>query len=243
MTTNNKSDTKINSVQVSLIATATTLPPSTNSHLHKQHTLLSESFFVSVPKQARDHQDIFRLHIPSNIVPTFTNTLGKYIDISYQVNIRVGGTSTCGGGGGWFTTGNHVSNTISLPITIATVPPAYPIGISIQEQGNELPGFIPNVESPLPSPVNYPADSRAYSVSPSNSFEVRGGGDELEDDYFSLNNSTSMQQDASGHLMVPENASRRKSSSSASSSNMSELSETATLASNNRTRVETAVTH
>jgi hypothetical protein len=233
MTTNNKSDTKISSVQVSLTAIATTLPPTDSTYYHKQHTLLTEAFFISIPKQARDHQEIIKFHIPSNLVPTFTNKLGKYIDISYEVMIMMGSTSS----GGWFQQG-VISNKISLPITIATVPPAYPIGISIHEAaGQELPTFIPNIESPLPSPIHYPAD-RAYSVSPSNSFQMTGGDDLLEDDDFSLN-----RQDASGHLMVPDNTTRRKSSAS-SSSNMSDTSESATLAStNNLSRIETAVTH
>lgn len=193
MTTNNKSDTKISSVQVSFNAVATTLPSSdavSTPYVHKEHTLLTESFFVTIPKQAHNHQDIFQFTIPNNVVPTFTNKLGKYIDIAYEVIIMMGaGTSQ-----GWFS--GYVSNTISLPITVATVPPAYPISLQVHDNVDaELPCFIPNIESPLPSPVHYPAD-RAYSVSPSGSFQMR---DDLEDDDFSLN-----RQDASGHLMVPD---------------------------------------
>jgi hypothetical protein len=216
MTTNNKSDTKISSVQVSLSAVATTLPPtdSVNTpYIHKEHTLLTESFFVSIPKQAQNHQDIFQFTIPSHIVPTFTNKLGKYIDIAYEVMIMMGAASN----GSWFS--GHVSNTISLPITIATVPPAYPIAINVHENVDaELPCFIPNIESPLPSPVHYPAD-RAYSVSPSGSFQMR---DDLDDDDFSLN-----RQDASGHLMVPDNIRRASTGSDI------------TLAANSLSRLET----
>lgn len=98
-----------------------------------------------------------------------------------------------------------MANTITLPILITTVPPDYPIHVTVHEN-NELPTFIPNIESPLPSPVNYPAD-RAYSVSPSNSFQIEDDSDMVEEDSFSLNET---QQDASGHLMVPETT-RRKS--------------------------------
>lgn len=223
MTTNNKSDTKISSVQVLFTAISTTLHPTdpvNTPYQQKQHSLLTETFFVSIPKQAKNHQDIFRFHVPSNIVPTFTNKLGKYIDISYEVIIQIDGTTFSashqnGNGnnhsGSWFGNGNtHISNTISLPIIIATVPPYYPISITVHDNvESELPSFIPNVESPLPSPVTYPAD-RAYSVSPSCSFQMNSG-DDLEEDGFSLNNNNL--QDASGHLMVPD-PTRRKSSSS-----------------------------
>lgn len=223
MTTNNKSDTKISSVQVLFVAIATTLPPTDSINTpyhHKQHTLLSETFFVSIPKQAKNHQDIFRFDVPSNIVPTFTNKLGRYIDMSYEVHIVMGASAS---NGNWFS--GYVSNTISLPVIIATVPPAYPIGIIVHENtDSELPTFIPNVESPLPSPVNYPAD-RAYSVSPSHSFQMR---DDLEDDDFSLNH----QQDASGHLMVPDTTNRRKS-------NSTDISDGSTLANNSLDRIET----
>lgn len=203
MMTNNKSDTKISSVQVSLNAVATTLSPTDSvsiPYIHKEHTLLTESFFVSIPKQAQYHQDIFQFTIPNHVMPTFTNRLGKYIDIAYEVIIMMGAPSN----GSWFS--GYVSNTISLPITIATVPPAYPISIQVHDNVDaELPCFIPNIESPLPSPVHYPAD-RAYSVSPSGSFQMR---DDLDDDDFSLN-----RQDASGHLMVPDPIRRISSSGS-----------------------------
>ncbi|KAI8091764.1 hypothetical protein BDF21DRAFT_410170 [Thamnidium elegans] len=221
MTTNNKSDTKISSIQVLLAAVATTLPPTDSvsaPYQHKQHTLLTESFYVSIAKQAQNHQDIFTFTIPSNIVPTFTNKLGKYIDIAYEVIIVMGSASNTGS---WFS--GYVSNEISLPITIATVPPAYPIGFTVHENTEtELPTFIPNIESPLPSPVHYPAD-RAYSVSPSNSFQIKDDLD--DDDDFCLN-----RQDASGHLMVPDNARRI--------SNSSDMSD-ATLAANTLSRLET----
>lgn len=221
MTTNNKSDTKISSIQVLLAAVATTLPPTDSvsaPYQHKQHTLLTESFYVSIAKQAQNHQDIFTFTIPSNIVPTFTNKLGKYIDIAYEVIIVMGSAANTGS---WFS--GYVSNEISLPITIATVPPAYPIGFTVHENtANELPSFIPNIESPLPSPVHYPAD-RAYSVSPSNSFQIKDDLD--EDDDFCLN-----RQDASGHLMVPDNVRRI--------SNSSDMSD-ATLAGNALSRIET----
>lgn len=233
MTTNNNSDTKITSVQVSLVAIATTLAPTISAdYVHKQHMLLSEYFYVSIPKQTRDHHDIFRFDIPSDIVPTFTNKLGKYIDIGYQVNIDIPNCATSsntgmfGGSGGG---GNDIVNTISLPITIATVPPSYPIQVTVHESIDELPSFIPNIESPLPSPVNYPAD-RAYSVSPSGSFQMRDDFDlEVEDADFMLNGHT---QDTSGHLMVPDNTTRRKSSST-------EFSDASTLAGNTISRLET----
>jgi hypothetical protein len=231
MTTNNNSDTKITGVQVSLVAMATTLAPTISApdYVHKQHTLLSEYFYLSIPKQARDHHDILKFDIPSSIVPTFTNKLGKYIDIAYQVNIDIPNcTTTSNTGSGIFGGATDNANTISLPITIATVPPSYPIQVTVHESTDELPTFIPNIESPLPSPVNYPAD-RAYSVSPSNSFQMRDDFD-LEVEDFMLNAHT---QDASGHLMVPDNnGARRKSSST-------DVSDASTLGTNTITRLET----
>jgi hypothetical protein len=230
MTTSNNSNTKITGVQVSLVALATTLAPTVSSdYVHKQHTLLSEYFYVSIPKNARDHHDIFRFDIPSTIVPTFTNKLGKYMDIAYQVNIDIPNLipNNTGGifGGGSGSMGN--ASTISLPITIATVPPSYPIQVTVHESTDELPTFIPNIESPLPSPVHYPAD-RAYSVSPSNSFQMRDIDFDLEVEDFALNSHT---QDASGLLMVPDNTTRRRSSS--------EFSDASTLGANSMNRLET----
>lgn len=239
MITNNNSDSKISSVQVQLQAVATTLNPNhsaatlENEHIHKQYTILSESFYVSIAKQARDHQDIFKFQIPSNLVPTFTNKMGKYIDIAYRVEIALPSQSSAGG---IFNSQQQlVTNTIVLPITIATVPPSYPIQIEIHEStsNDELPTFIPNIESPLPSPVHYPAD-RAYSVSPSNSFQMSSDMDISEEDADFVLNRNESQIDASGHLMVPDAADGRRKSSSASS----ELSENAsTLANSSRLEI------
>ncbi|KAG1096032.1 hypothetical protein G6F42_018444 [Rhizopus arrhizus] len=238
MITNNNSDSKISSVQVQLQAVATTLNPNhsaatvENEYIHKQYNLLSESFYVSIAKQARDHQDIFKFHIPSHLVPTFTNKMGKYIDIAYRVEITLPNQSSGGASSIFGSQQQLVANTITLPITIATVPPSYPIQIDIHESCNndELPTFIPNIESPLPSPVHYPAD-RAYSVSPSNSFQMSTDMDISEEDADFVLNRNESQIDASGHLMVPDAAdARRKSSSSASS----ELSENASTLANSR---------
>ena len=237
MITNNNSDSKISSVQVELQAVVTTLNPNhsaatpQNEHIHKQYNILSESFYVSIAKKARDHQDIFKFHIPSNLVPTFTNKLGKYIDIAYQVQITIPNQSS-----GIFTSNQQqqlVANTITLSITIATVPPSYPIQITIHEstKNDELPTFIPNIESPLLSPVHYPAD-RAYSVSPSNSFQMSTDMEISEEDADFVLNRNESQIDASGHLMVPDgitsaSTTRRKSAS--------ELSDNSTLANNSPT--------
>lgn len=238
MITNNNSDSKISSVQVQLQAVATTLNPNhsaatvENEYIHKQYNLLSESFYVSIAKQARDHQDIFKFHIPSHLVPTFTNKMGKYIDIAYRVEITLPNQSSGGASSIFGSQQQLVANTITLPITIATVPPSYPIQIDIHESCNndELPTFIPNIESPLPSPVHYPAD-RAYSVSPSNSFQMSTDMDISEEDADFVLNRNESQIDASGHLMVPDATdARRKSPSSASS----ELSENASTLANSR---------
>lgn len=221
-----------------LQAVATTLNPNhpaatlENEHIHKQYNILSESFYVSIAKQARDHQDIFKFQIPSNLVPTFTNKMGKYIDIAYRVEITLPTQST---GGGIFNSQQQlVTNTIALPITIATVPPSYPIQIEIHESTNndELPTFIPNIESPLPSPVHYPAD-RAYSVSPSNSFQMTTDMDISEEDADFVLNRNESQIDASGHLMVPDAVDARRKSSSASS----DLSENASTLANSRLEI------
>ncbi|CEP17771.1 hypothetical protein [Parasitella parasitica] len=225
MTTNNNSDTKISSVQVQLLAVATTLSPNHSAavqdeHIHKQYSILSESFYVSIAKQTRDQQDILKFHIPSNLVPTFTNKMGKYIDIAYRVEITFPNQHS-----GMFSSQQHL-DTITLPITIATVPPSYPIEIAIHEsaQQDELPSFIPNIESPMPSPVHYPAD-RAYSVSPSNSFQMSNDMDISEEDAAFVLNQNESQIDASGYLMVPGGppiTARRESATS-------DMSECATL--------------
>ncbi|KAI8887478.1 hypothetical protein K501DRAFT_242275 [Backusella circina FSU 941] len=221
MTTQNKSDIKITSVHLQMIAVVSTLAPNESSsesdispYQHKQYTLLSETFFVSVPKNAVDHQDIFRFNLPSDIAPTFTNKMGKYIDIAYEVTITIPITGvTTGGASSWFQSSNpNLANIISLPITVATVPHDYPVDIELHDSDSELPAFIPNIDSPVPSPVQYPAES-AYSVSPSGSFQMNNS-DDLDSDHFDLNKPETL-QDASGYLMVPESG-RRKSSSSSS---------------------------
>ncbi|KAG0185049.1 hypothetical protein DFQ28_010055 [Apophysomyces sp. BC1034] len=257
MTTNNQSDGKITCVQISFVSIATTLAhPSTDvsststapilsaqTLKHQRHTLHSETFYVSIKKHAKD-ESIFQFRIPPNCVPTTQNYVGKYLDISYEVivSIPLAGVgspeSTPSTSSVWssllFTSAPSPVNTISLPVIIATVPPSYPIPPELQFTQSfngvepEKPSFIPNIESPLPSPSSpflgegsswgpgSPADSERLSMSPSNSFR-------LEDSDMGEVDATKMDfslQDATGHLMVPSLAenpnreSRRRSVSS-----------------------------
>ncbi|KAI7902970.1 uncharacterized protein BX663DRAFT_561049 [Cokeromyces recurvatus] len=222
MTTNNKSGTKISSVQIAFVAILTTSSSSVNDdhveiveYTHKRHTLLTESFYVSIPKYAQEHQDVFQFHLPIQLVPTFTNKLGKLIDIAYEVNLSIipyhqQGASLL------FRHHNTVvvtddttateSNTISLPIIIGTIPSTYPllahqdppVIMTVDDDVNDstlLPTFIPTIDSPE-AVVN--DCYRDYSVSPSNSFQVASGLQDIEE----LTNH--VQQDASGYLMVPD---------------------------------------
>ncbi|KAI8375250.1 hypothetical protein EDC96DRAFT_605249 [Choanephora cucurbitarum] len=200
LTTKNRSDSKITQVQLQLNAVATTLVQT--STVHKHHSLVTETFYVSIQKQS-EHHDVFQFHIPSDLVPTFTNKLGRYIDIAYEIVLTIPLQ---------LATEHSLTNTITLPVLIATVPPDYPVAIDLHEPlEDELPVFIPNIESPLPSPLTYPAD-KAYSVSPSHSFQMMMMDGEQEDipldDDFSLNTIS----DPSGHLMVPDLSVKRKTS-------------------------------
>jgi hypothetical protein len=235
MTTQNKSDIKITNVHLQMVAVVSTMAPNEISsesgispYQHKQYTLVSETFFVSVAKNAVNHQDIFQFHLPSDIAPTFTNKMGKYIDIAYEVTISIPITGvTTGGSSSWFqSTSPNLANIISLPLTVATVPHDYPVDVELHDSDSELPAFIPNIDSPVPSPVQYPAES-AYSVSPSGSFQLNNtNNDDLDGDQFDLNKPETL-QDSSGYLMVPD-AGRRKSSSSSSSTDGIEVLRTET---------------
>ncbi|KAF7731859.1 hypothetical protein EC973_007690 [Apophysomyces ossiformis] len=241
----NQSEGKITSVQISLVSTVSTLAQPnadgndtsmssilSNEAIRRQrHTLHSETFYVSVKKQSKD-QSIFQFRVPPNSVPTTQNYIGKYLEISYEVIVSVPltgtGVSESTPGGVWsslsFTSTPTAVSTIALPIIIATVPPSYPVphDLQILRASNgaepEKPSFIPNIESPLPSPSSpflgsgswgpgSPADSERLSMSPSNSFRLEEG-DMGESEISKADISC---QDATGHLMVPsltENSSR-----------------------------------
>ncbi|KAI8986534.1 hypothetical protein BDB01DRAFT_785957 [Pilobolus umbonatus] len=225
MITNNKSDTKINHVQLMLSAISSTNSPNTpatsdQTHVQKKHILLTESFFVSIPKQARDHHDIFRFQIPIHIVPSFTNKLGKYIDISYEITISIPVTVSSHSNTSWFNSTVSVDNILSLPIPITTIPPGYPIEVDVEEaDSSELPCFIPNIESPFQSPSMTPEDYD-YSVSPLSPFPIDNGED--VEDNFQLHSDAQSLQDDAGYLVVP-NGIRRKSNSSTSTTSTNSI--------------------
>ncbi|KAI8143601.1 hypothetical protein BJV82DRAFT_611045 [Fennellomyces sp. T-0311] len=203
--TTNQSDCKISHMDVSLVCTI---------NGQKHHNLQTETFFVAIPKEAKEHQSVFRFHMPDDLVPS---TQHPGLDISYEVvvSMPIGGGGAVGadptaaaaaGGSMWNlfggSAGTPFNNTVQLPVLIATVPNGFAIPPQLDRPLNtyneqpEDPSFIPNIESPLPSPsapMFSPVGSWAGSpaaLSPSNS---------IHDPEFDL----AMQQDASGHLMVP----------------------------------------
>ncbi|KAI8987806.1 hypothetical protein BDF20DRAFT_910360 [Mycotypha africana] len=245
--------TKIKHVQISFVEIMSTLTPSLDQMQHQRHTLFSDTFYLTFPSNSKDinegHHDIFKFDLPRYIVPTFTsNMVGRHLEIKYEVVITIPALNQQSSLH-FFTPNNTVSGSdqhgagiaaaaaaslIKLPVKITTVPPEFPIGVTIAtEEGTiaateaamstdevELPTFIPNIESPVPSPVNYPTLDRPYSVSPSNSFRLNDDEVDMDEDdntLFSGRNGTinydSSIQDASGHLMVPEigSGSRRPS--------------------------------
>ncbi|KAI8384672.1 uncharacterized protein BYT42DRAFT_563269 [Radiomyces spectabilis] len=215
-----------------------------NHYDSKRHTVYSENVFTSIPKYAKNHQSILQFRIPPHCIPTTHNYVGKYLDISYEVVLSMpimGGSvgQVPGSSSVWsFPFGTQSSsmnafvNTIQLPMIIATVPMSYPLPpqlqIPVQVQGDaiEIPSFIPNIESPLPSPSNTSFNENQWhherpSVSPSSSINMSWEDDPMDDGEGYVTKFES-QQDASGHLMVPTLGdgapySRRKSSSSSTS--------------------------
>ncbi|KAI9495843.1 hypothetical protein BDB00DRAFT_196007 [Zychaea mexicana] len=216
--TTNQSDCKISHMDVSLVC---------NVNGQRHHTLQTETFFVAIPKETKDHQSVFRFNMPDDLVPS---TQHPGLDINYDVVVTmpIGGSAgtlvgadptassagdaananntSTGGNSVWNLFGAAAShpfnNTVALPVLIATVPNGFAIPPQLSKplktynEQPEDPSFIPNIESPLPSPsaaMFSPVGSWAGSpaaLSPSNS---------LQDPEFEL----AMQQDASGHLMVP----------------------------------------
>ncbi|KAI7847320.1 hypothetical protein BDC45DRAFT_575975 [Circinella umbellata] len=207
LTTTNQSNHKISHMDVSLVC---------NVNQQRHHTLQTETFYVAIPKETKEHQSVFRFHLPDDLVPS---TQHPGLDISYEVVVTLpistsatdltGSPTTNTGSGVWslFGGGNNnttqpVDNTVALPVLIATVPNGFAIPDQLSrplKTYNEEPAdpsFIPDIESPLPSPSGNmfsPVGSWAGSpaaLSPSNS---------VHDPDFEI----AIQQDASGHLMVP----------------------------------------
>ncbi|KAI9031556.1 hypothetical protein CLU79DRAFT_729121 [Phycomyces nitens] len=230
LTTSNQSDHKITTIQLTLdsIATTSILPtfasdaPILNSLRHTHHTLHSETFFVSIPKHSQDRQSIIQFMIPSNCVPTTENHVGKYLEISYEIALTVP-LATPGSTWSFPFGSSSQSPTIYLPLLIATVPESYVHSSAVprlaiptaSDDNDDLPYFIKTAESPLPSPHS---DRSSFWDSGS---PVEGGS--VRSDEEAILESSSAQQDASGHLMVPFmteselKGSRRRSSGSMAS--------------------------
>jgi hypothetical protein len=211
----------INHVQIQLLSTATSLHlpndlpiASGPSYHHKQRELLSETLFVSIPKKTQDITTICPLRIPRYCVPTTQSHFGKYIDIAYEIIVTIppmGQSSVNNWSSTFFknaapaaTATSHVFNpqAIRLPLIITTMPSKLPkLHIPFVDESNtEHPTFIPTIESPLPSPTS-PMNSSALSWEP-------GSPIEPEEEFL-----PQYQEDAFGHLMVPNALNTRRSSS------------------------------
>lgn len=208
LTTRNHSDSKISHVDVSLVCSITTSIGQEERRTRKQ-VLHTETFYVAIPKETDDHRSVFRFDIPDQCVPTTQIYAERYLDISYDIVISLGNNEVAM----WPFSGNTSlqRNTLSLPVILTTVPSNFPLPANLQlplktfSEQPELPCFIPNTDSPLPSPCS-PYFSRSGSPIP-------------DVDALSVEDINVPLQDSSGFLMVPP--SPRPDGSSRSSSDIS----------------------
>lgn len=250
LTVNNKSEHKITSMQVALVATSTTLyiPPSSSSSSSsstpvlnvkrtKTYMLCSENVYLSIAKQSTDNHVVSHFYIPANSPPSTYLSTSQPLEITYQIVISIPWES-----GSYHSTwpfgsssvsslsasNNALTPVIKLPVTIATVPANYPVPSHLPMplplypvDSTELPYFIPNVESPAPSPTSPISPGGSFlSASPPPPPSPIDDASTLHEDY----GRRSSNQDASGHLMVPGASScrepRRKLSTSSTASSV-----------------------
>lgn len=216
--THNLSSYNINQIQILLLSTATSLhspnssslhypdlpTPSGPSYHHKQRQILTESFYVSIPKNTREIITVCPFKVPSFCVPTTQCHFGKYIDISYELVIifpTMGHSAVnhnlvdIGG-----STNNILINpqAIRLPLIVTTIPYSSTLPPKLQipfadENNTDVPTFIKSNESPLPSPGG--------AWSPGSPIIV---DDEiLPDDLLALPPSLHPEDASGGYLMVP----------------------------------------
>ncbi|KAI8374576.1 uncharacterized protein BYT42DRAFT_615725 [Radiomyces spectabilis] len=241
----NHSDQRVTHVQLVFVCIATNLAVarmdslqssapifSTTAQKRKQHTLYSETFFVSIPKRSEQNHSIFQFRIPPNCVPSTKNMVGKAVDIAYEVHVNVGLTQPNSSTNVWpFNKSNMIAG-IHLPVTIATVPTTCILPPKLQlpihtynDDSIEAPTFIPNIESPLPSPSSPIFSSKGswLQTSSISDGDISPAGSIHLDDSDDRRDMPIVNQDASGHLMIPTEIRHRhnKSSSSVSSTDCS----------------------
>ena len=193
-----------------LLSTVTSLhhPPdlpvvsSGPSYHHKQRSIVTESCYISIPKYADDRTIVCPLRIPSSCTPTTQSHFGKYIDITYEILVVVSGTSF------YQPDLSDLSQllihpyVIRLPLYISTMPTSSHLPPKLQipfmtEENAEMPKFIRPDESPLPSPSGSHSPNGSYC-----NWEP-GSPVDFELDHPNREWVPQLQEDATGHLMVP----------------------------------------
>jgi hypothetical protein len=193
-----------------LLSTATSLNDNSNkypdlptssgpSYHHKQRQILSESFYVSIPKHTTNITTICPFRVPNFCVPTTQSHFGRYIDITYEIFIIVPTNHH------YVDTSSHQlllnPHAIRLPLFITTVPYSSNLPPKLQipfadEHNTVVPSFIANQESPLASPANLSPSGGSYcSWGPGSPLDPNNEDD--EGDYLHP------RADTSGYLMVP----------------------------------------
>ncbi|ORZ02627.1 hypothetical protein BCR43DRAFT_481859 [Syncephalastrum racemosum] len=227
LTVDNRSDGKVKQIDLALACSV-----ASQGGKHRQQIITSDTFYVSRHEQQSvlrirlpDHcVPTFACH-PS--VPS-----AQQLDLSYHLELGIPMTThsvleRSNNGGGWslFST-PQTNNTLSLPLIVSTVPHGMSMHHTLPTE-LDLPVFCPTVESPMPSPTSPSFFSRAGSPVPPTSSSTASVSAAAELDRLSLSPSTEedpvvdtgvgagnvmgttnsgaavMQQDASGHLMVP----------------------------------------
>lgn len=183
------------------------------SYHHKQRQILTESYYVSIPKNTNDVTSICPFKVPSYCVPTTQCHFGKYIDIKYEVVVIIPtmgnsinlNTSDLSGGS---STAAILTNpqAIRLPLIVTTIPYSSVLPPKLQipfadENNTEVPTFIKSQESPLPSPNTFGQPSPDGAWSPGSPMEFPITIDDM--DSLTLPQSRVGTEDAAGYLMVP----------------------------------------
>ncbi|OBZ83234.1 hypothetical protein A0J61_08719 [Choanephora cucurbitarum] len=209
----NHSPHTLHQVHALLLSTVTSLhhPPeqadlpivsSGPSYHHKQRSIVTESCYISIPKYADDRTIVCPLRIPSSCTPTTQSHFGKYIDITYEILVVVSGTSF------YQPDLSDLSQllihpyVIRLPLYISTMPTSSHLPPKLQipfmtEENAEMPKFIRPDESPLPSPSGSHSPNGSYC-----NWEP-GSPVDFELDHPNREWVPQLQEDATGHLMVP----------------------------------------
>lgn len=223
----NQSDGKIKQVDLALVCSV-----ASQGGKHRPQIIASDTFFVSRHEQQSVFRIRLPDHCVPTFACHPKAPSAQQLDLNYQLELSFPMTThsvleRSNSSGGWSLFGTpQTNNTLSLPLMVSTVPHGMSMHHSVPAE-LDLPVFCPTAESPMPSPTSPSFFSRAGSPVPPTSTSTPSDSAAAELDRLSLtpsaeenaifvtgggggssaagatNGTAVMQQDASGHLMVP----------------------------------------